>query len=201
VKHKSDSSGASSTPDARPDARIVKTIAALRTALLALLERKPLEQITIREIAAEAGVHYATFFRHHTTKEALLDDLAADQIERLVELTLPVLDTVDSQAAFVALCAYVNEHRALWTSLLTGGAAGTMREELLRVSRNIAAERAANDGILPVELATICTVSLIVETMAWWLGKPADAYSVERVAQMLHHLMIPSTMQAAAART
>jgi AcrR family transcriptional regulator len=191
VKHKSARSGASSARDAR----MVKTDQALRGALLALLERKPLEHITIRQIAAEASIHYATFFRHHPTKEALLDHVAADEIDRLVELSLHFEDTVDTHAGFVALCAYVSDHRALWTALLTGGAAGAMREEFLRVSRELAKARAPKDGWLPVELATTCTVTLIVETISWWLKQPPEAFSIERVAQILHRLVCSPPLQ------
>jgi AcrR family transcriptional regulator len=176
------------------DPRAKKSGLALRAALLALLERKPLEQITIREITAEAGVHYATFFRHHPTKEALLDDVAADQIDRLVELTLPVLDAVDWHASFLALATYVAEHRKLWTVLLTGGAAGAMRAELLRVSKQVAEGRAPPDLVIPMELAVICTVSLIVEIVSWWLRQPEAAVSVDQVALLLHRMVLPSTM-------
>lgn len=171
------------------DPRAKKSGEALRAAMLALLERKPLEQITIREIALEAGVHYATFFRHHPTKEALLDDVAADQIVRLVALTMPVLETADSHASFRALANYVNEHRALWTTLLTGGAAGAMRAEWLRVSKEVAVERAPREGWLPVELAVSCTVSLIVETISWWLAQPHGSHSVMQMAQYMERLV------------
>jgi|HubBroStandDraft_1064217.scaffolds.fasta_scaffold00143_35 AcrR family transcriptional regulator len=191
VSHKPDRP-ASSSPQ---DARAVKSSHALRGALLALLERKPLEQITIREIAGEAGVHYATFFRHHPTKEALLDHVAADQIDCLVALAVPVLDAADSRAAFTALCTYVGDHRALWTVLLTGGAAGAMRDELLRLSRQVAVGRAPQDGWLPVELAVGCAVGLIVDTLRWWLKQPPGAFTVDQVAQILDRLlsMIQST--------
>jgi AcrR family transcriptional regulator len=171
------------------DARAVKSSAALQTALLALIERKPLAQITVREIAAEAGVHYATFFRHHPDKEALLDLVAAEQINRLVGLTLPVFDRADSHAAVVALCVYVNQHRLLWTALLTGGAAGAMRETLLRISRELAIDRAPKQGGLPVELAVNCAVSLIFETLAWWLAPAGHDVSIEQVARILHQLL------------
>lgn len=176
-------------PSTARDARIRRTDAALREALLTLIERKPLDQITVREIADEAGIHYATFFRHHAGKEALLDHVAADQMDRLVELTLPVLDTVDSRAAFVALFSYVEDHRAVWTALLTGGAAATMREELLRLSTGLAADRGPNEGWLPVELAVVAAVTLIVETLAWWLRQPPGAHSVEDMARILHRLV------------
>src|SRR5436305_623348 len=107
------------------DARMVRTRAALRDALLVLLEQKPFEQITIREIAAQSGTGYATFFRHYETKGELLNDIAAAEIGGLLALALPVLFVeTDSRAAARTLCAYVDERRTLWSALLTGGAAG-----------------------------------------------------------------------------
>ncbi len=182
------------------DARAVRSSQALESALLALIERKPLEQITVREIAAEAGIHYATFFRHHSSKEALLDHVAAEQIDRLVDLTLPVMDRADSHAAVLALCNYVNDYRTLWTALLTGGAAAAMRAELLRVARAIALERAPNDSGLPVALAVNCSVSLIFETLAWWLAQPRKAVAIADVARILHHLLSSVGVPAKAAR-
>src|ERR1700741_4640218 len=85
------------------DARAVRSGAALRDALLRLLERKPFDQITVRDICAEAGVHYATFFRHHPSKEALLDHIAAEQIVPSVELTLPIKDAGDDRGSLDAL--------------------------------------------------------------------------------------------------
>ena len=189
---------AGSAPSSLRDFRAIKSGQALRSALLALIERKPLDQITVREIAAEAGVHYATFFRHHPTKEALLDHVAADQIDRLVALTVPVLDRVDSRAATLALCDYVNDHRTLWTALLTGGAAAAMRAELLRISRGLAIDRAPSGHWLPVELAVNCSVTLIFETLAWWLAQPQGATPIAEVARILDQLL--RAMQEPAAR-
>jgi len=174
------------------DARALRSGQALREALLALLERKPFDQITVRDICAEAGVHYATFFRHHPTKEALLDDIAKDQIRQLNVLTLAIRDAENYEAGFRALCAYVDEHRALWSTLLNGGAAAAMREEWLRQSRIVAAGKAPVTSWLPVELGTICAASLIAETLAWWLAQPEGRYGVDDVARILHRLLVSS---------
>jgi AcrR family transcriptional regulator len=176
------------------DARFAKSGQALRVALLNLLARKTLDQITIRDIAAEADVHYATFFRHHPSKESLLDAVAADQIDRLVEFSVAVMQKTKDRkqylAAHHATCEYVNEHRQLWTALLTGGAAAAMREELLRLSLQIARDHGAKDsGWLPLELGVTCSVSLTVDTLTWWLRQEAGAVSPEKVAQILSRLM------------
>jgi len=175
----------------------VRTGKALREALLSLLERKQFDQITVRDIAAEAGVGYATFFRHHATKESLLDAVASDEIVRLVSFTMPVMDAVSSEAAFGALCGYVESHRALWVTLLTGGAASAMREEWMRVSNEVAAERASSDIPIPVELAVSLTTGMIIETLVWWLRQPPDSVPSETVAALLFRLcdaMAPHTL-------
>ena len=117
------------------DARAVRSGQALREALLTLLERKPWDQVTVRDICAESGVHYATFFRHYQTREELFDAIARDRIAQLNAMTLAIRDSADYAAGFRALCSHVEEHRALWATLLNGGAGAAMREEWLRQSR------------------------------------------------------------------
>lgn len=180
-------------PAAVRDARAVRSGAALRDALLALLERKPFDQITIREICAGAGLHYATFFRHHPSKEALLDAVAADQIGTIVDLALAPEDGVGPEGWRV-LCRYVEEHRALWAALLNGGAAAAMREEWLRNAQRVAAQREPIGTWLPKELGTVCAVSLIADTLSWWLAQPAGAHSVDAVAAILDRLVTGSAL-------
>lgn len=180
-------------PVAARDARAVRSGTALREALLALLERKPFDQITIREICAVAGLHYATFFRHHPSKEALLDAVAADQIDTIVDLALAPEDGV-GPAGWRILCLYVEEHRALWAALLNGGAAAAMREEWLRNAQRLAALRDPVGTWLPKELGVVCSVSLIADTLSWWLAQPPGAHSVDQVAAILDRLITASTM-------
>lgn len=162
--------------------------------MLALLQRKPFDQISVREICSEAKVHYATFFRHHETKEALLNAIAKDQIAHLNQLTLSIRDAESYEAGFEALCAYVADHRGLWAILLNGGAGGTMREEWLRVSMVVAKEEKPINAWLPTQLGTICAASLIAETLAWWVGQPEEAYSVSEIAGILYRLLSTSIM-------
>lgn len=166
----------------------------LRHALLALLERRPFEQISVREICAEAGVHYGTFFRHSPSKEALLDRLAADQIEHIVALTLPTWEATDQEAAFWELCSYVDEHRALWAVLLNGGAGATMRQEWRSRAQLVAAERGPVGSWLPSELGTMLSTNMIADTLAWWLTQDRNEFTVDYIAGVLHRLLTTSTL-------
>jgi len=179
------------------DLRAIRSGEALRNAMLDLLLEKSLEQITIRDICAAAGVHYATFFRHFQTKEALLDDIAKDQIRQINALTLAIRDADDFQAGFTALCEYVAQHRELWSTLLNGGAGSAMREEWLRQSQLVAAREEPINSWLPAELGTICAATLIAESLAWWVAQPEDAYSVEAIAGILHRMIVGSIIMPA----
>jgi AcrR family transcriptional regulator len=175
------------------DARAVRTREALRHALLRLLELKTLEQITIRDICEVADVGYTTFFRHHPTKESLLDDVAAEQIGELVGLTLPLADPADPRAASVALVSYVDEHRKLWSTLLTGGAERAMRDEFLRLSREIAATRGRPGVWPPADIATILVVSSTIELLSWWL-RQRKPMTIEQVAEIHERVIMEPTV-------
>jgi AcrR family transcriptional regulator len=177
------------------DARAVRTREALRQALLRLLDLKPFEQITIREICEMADVGYTTFFRHHPTKESVLNDVAAEQIGRLVGLALPVADASDTRSASIALCTYVDEHRKLWSTLLTGGAAGAMRDEFLRLSRQIAATRARPGAWPPPDIAIILVVSSTIELLSWWL-RNSKPLTIQQVAEIHERVIIAPAVNA-----
>lgn len=174
----------------REDARVTRSRAALRNALLSLLQSQPYDQVTIREITARAETGYATFFRHYPDKQALLDDLASNEIRDLLNRTVPILFAVDTRAACVALCNYINERRRLWASLLTGGAAGVMREEFVRQARALAVPDQVPPGSwLPTDLSVVFGVSGMIEILAWWL-REENEYPVERVAEILDRLVV-----------
>src|SRR5947208_17089011 len=100
------------------DARVVRTREALRQAMVDLAAESPLEAITVRAIAARAGVGYATFFRHYADKEALLADVADVLTRQFLETVRPLLRQRDRLGAARTLCAFVVEHRAIEQALI-----------------------------------------------------------------------------------
>jgi AcrR family transcriptional regulator len=180
------------------DPRAVRSRQALLEAMLRLLEVKPLDQITIRDIAAEAGIGYTTFFRHHPTKESLLNDVAADQISFLINLSMPVMDAHDVRAGSAALFTFVKAHRPMWTTLLTGGAAATIREEFIRQAREVARVRMPPGGPVKAEAGVLLIVSGTIELLTWWLRQP-EPLSVEQISE-IHDELVVSPIIAANAR-
>lgn len=176
--------------EAPSDARQIRSREALTGALLALLEEKPFDQLTIREISARAGTGYATFFRHYPTKEALLGDVASDEIADLLDRTIPILTEANSYESTKALCAHVGHHRGLWSALLTGGAAGIVREEFIRQARQLPqALQAPGKPWLPADLGVVYGTGATFDLLAWWLGE-SQQLSSDEIAGILHRLII-----------
>lgn len=176
--------------DIPSDARQVRSREALTGALLGLLEERSFDQLTIREITARAGTGYATFFRHYPTKEALLGDVASEEIAALLTLTIPILTQADSHESTKAVCAYVDKHRKLWSALLTGGAAAIVRAEFIRQARELpGAIEGSHKDWLPSDLGVVYGTGATFDLLAWWLSQPTR-YTSEHIAGILHRLII-----------
>lgn len=170
------------------DARAIRSREALRAALLALIAERPFDQITIREITAEAGVSYPVFFRRYATKDQLLEDVATEEVRRLLALSMPIFDADKKSESVWELCRHIDDHRLLWTRLLTGGAAPMMREEFKRIAKEIGASMQENPW-LPLELGAAFAASGLFEILAWWLSQPAD-YPMEKIVKIIDLLLV-----------
>ena len=169
------------------DLRMQRTRRAIREGFLGLLQHKRFDQITARDIATESMIGYATFFRHYASKEELLHEIAANEIAQLFALAGPLLQAKGSLASCQALCDYVFEHRAIWTILLTGGAAEILREEFTRMA--LERPQAPKLKWLPQELGAVFGVSSTIEIIGWWLKRPNEL-TPKQVATILDRLVV-----------
>jgi AcrR family transcriptional regulator len=176
------------------DRRIRRTRRAIRQALETLLQAGAIEQITIKEIAAEADIGYTTFFRHFPTKEAALAELADSEAAELIEHCFPLLRSTDSRAACLALCNHVETKRRVWTALLTGGAAGVVREALVGYTLARASDWPRSQAWLPADHGTPLVIGLIVEVLSWWLTR-ATKLSPGQVAEIMDRTFITELLR------
>ncbi|MBH0114438.1 TetR/AcrR family transcriptional regulator [Novosphingobium sp. YJ-S2-02] len=180
-------------PSRPRDARARKTLASLRTAMLTLLEDERFEDVTVRALCKEAGIGYATFFRHYTDKDALLSHVAASEIADLIAHAAGLLLNADRKGSTLALCAFIEGHRSLWTTLLTGGAAAMVRTEMLAQARKLAQELTSPTGKVPKDLAVVFGVASVLEVLAWWLQDHPEMTGKE-VAPLIEQLAIAPIM-------
>lgn len=178
------------TPSKPNDARVQRSVDALRSAILELLESKPLDQILIREITDTAGLSYPTFFRRFASKDELVEDIAAEEVRKLLTVGYTAaLEKGLYPGSGEPLCLYVHQHRKLWRRLLTGGAAPAMRGEFMRVAAERAASHPRVNPWFPTELAVPFVAGGVFEILAWWMRQPDD-YPVENVIKLFDALIV-----------
>ena len=170
------------------DARAVRSRAALRNALLELIDTREFSQITIKEIAEQAGLSYPVFFRQFASTDELLADVATEQVRKLLEHTNEAFDP-NGKAQLKEVCEYVERHRKLWTSLLTTGASSSMRKEFSRISEEIATSRPRSNPALPTDLVTELVTNAIFDILTWWLRQPED-YPTGNIVKLLDALIV-----------
>lgn len=67
----------------------------LKSALLRLLEERPLREITVKDLVQSCGVNRNTFYYHFKDIPALLEELVADQADRIIAAQGPALSLAD----------------------------------------------------------------------------------------------------------
>lgn len=172
------------------DARVVRTREALRQAMVDLAAESPLEAITVRAIAARAGVGYATFFRHYTDKEELLADVADVLTMAFLEQIRPLMREKDRLGAARSLCAYVEEHLTIYQALLAGGSGETVRAGMLRQMLETFGRARLSAGQGPLDdLLLFHFVSATLNLLAWWL-RNLDHVDAETMAQVIERTVL-----------
>lgn len=117
-----------------------QTRQSLSLALIQLLNEKPLQAITVRELTRKAGVSRGTFYFHYCDIYDLLEQLEQeqlDQLARLMDALLPRLNDETPPEALRLLYEYLDENDDVCRALLGEHSTG---EFILRLEQS-AAER------------------------------------------------------------
>ncbi|MCD8353135.1 MAG: TetR/AcrR family transcriptional regulator [Clostridiales bacterium] len=98
--------------DAQPpkplDRRQRKTRQAIQNALLTLMREKPLNKITVSELAATADVNRKTFYNHYSNIQEVRDELDQEYIDRLFSLLKTAHEMEQPPALDVLIESLVN---------------------------------------------------------------------------------------------
>jgi AcrR family transcriptional regulator len=105
----------------KPDRRIESTRNRLGNALIALIEEKPIDEVTVREVLDRAGVGRSTFYVHYSDK----DDLFLSVLEQGLEMWTTTLSRQQEKSNRVALVAeffaHVASAKRLYRALVNSG--------------------------------------------------------------------------------
>jgi AcrR family transcriptional regulator len=81
------------TNEVKLDPRVKRTRQLLQQALGELLTRKSFEEISVQDIAAQAGVNRATFYKHFTDKYHLLNESVREMFQERLARKIPDVPT------------------------------------------------------------------------------------------------------------
>ena len=122
------------------DRRVRKTKLAIHQALLSLMEKKPISDISVLELTAAADVNRKTFYNHYNGIYAVLDEVEDDCVEHLVSLltSIDAAQYIDNPASFfIKLIHELTENRAFHMLLNQSQAYSHISQKLIRREKEI----------------------------------------------------------------
>lgn len=164
----------STMTDATPelDRRVLKTKAALRDAMLALMAQKGWDEMTIQEICDEANVGRSTFYVHYQSKDDLLSegmndlrDVLAGQVAKLDGPSLHFL---------AGLLEHMAEQREVFKAAIgrrSGHGVARRFKEMVIQLVEIELKRRRHPAAKSPWVARFVAGG-IVDAMAWWVDAP-----------------------------
>lgn len=99
-------------------------------ALLSLLSEKPLDKISIRELAERAGVGRASFYRNYASKEDVLRQ-ESDRLMRMWGSAFEEKPEGEYDSFFLSLFDFLREHRTFYAAVCKAGLSNIIRDTIL----------------------------------------------------------------------
>jgi AcrR family transcriptional regulator len=120
------------------DARILNTEAALSSAILTLAAETPISQITVADVARQAGINRATFYSHFASPGDLLVAVLAGDLDEITRIDGEVRQSGAPSAqvtrqSFVETVQHVHRFRDVYSRALLDPNGGTTRGVLSAV--------------------------------------------------------------------
>jgi AcrR family transcriptional regulator len=192
-------------PDRRkPDQRIRRTCERLGSALVALIQEKPIDDVTVQEVLDRASVGRSTFYLHFRDK----DDLLLSQFERFLETMSTALSIRKEESHRVVpvaeLFAHIGDQKKLYRTLADSGrlneffdlAQGYFArgiEQRLTESRRLSNLRLSKLPQRELAAHASALAGSVLSLLRWWLDRGAK--ESPRAMDELFHRMVWNGLQ------
>ena len=187
----------------RMNARGKRTRDALGDALVALINEKPFEEITVQQVLDRAGVSRTTFYTHFRDK----DDLFLSDLEDFFELLGGLLDKAHAPLTRVAplaeLVSHVGEMRSFYQALVASGKVHDVHELGIGSFARSIEKRLVQAGVKlegpQLQAQAYGLAGSMMSLMDWWLRQANPMSPVE--LDRLFHRMVWAAVQPPASPT
>jgi AcrR family transcriptional regulator len=173
------------------DPRILRSRRMLMDALARLLARKPFDEVSIQEIAAEATLNRATFYLHYPDKNSLLQAMAAARFRELIDRRGLTFSGCDGGLRAIALgvCDYLAKAPGCTGALAKMPIEGSIIPVVEAIFREGAAGRPTVPGVDPELVATTAAWAIFGAARLW--QQSPDRPSAEVMASKIEALVMP----------
>lgn len=171
------------------DPRFQRSQQRLHQAIVDLILEYGYEAISVREIANAARVSYATFYRHYTSKDALLLDVVGRSQAEMAALLAPGDGEAPEQEGRI-IFEHIAKNVRFYQILLEGKGA----RHLLAQAQEAAVEQFVlyfqpAEGVdVPFAIVANHFVAGIIALLRWWLDHD-QPYTAERMGQIYADLL------------
>ncbi len=178
------------------DPRIVRSRRMLMDALAKLLRKKGFDDISVQEIADEAGLNRATFYLHYPDKGALLQAMTATRFGELISRRGLSFTNCDGALRAIALgvCDYLAETTACAGELAKMPLEGSIIPVVEAMFREGAGEHAMKAGTDLELLATTAAWAIFGAARSWY--QRPDRIPAEEMAAKIEAMVKPVLLSA-----
>lgn len=187
------------------DRRVQRTRQLLHGSLMALIQEKGFEGLSVQEIIDRANVGRATFYAHFDSKEDLLASGIENLRESLKQRQRQALSAGGSDERLFAfsreLFIHANEHRVVFRAMV-GQRSGAVVQQMLQkmlvdlVREEVKRTWAEKENEMPREAVSQFIGSGLFGLLMWW-GNGKMRMAVDDVDAVFRRLAIPSLKAAA----
>lgn len=161
------------------DPRVARTRTSLQNALLDLARERPLDAITVADIAAEAGVNRSSFYQHYADKDQLLADAlesAVDDVSSRIIRSADPHDISQPPAELTTYLQHIADNADLYRLVLGEHGSLTVAAQLhARVERIVGdAVREGAPSVfdgLPVDVVAASVTGSALGVITAWLAR------------------------------
>lgn len=180
------------------DRRIRKSKAALKEALLHLMQKHPFKEISISDIVQKADLNRGTFYRHYQYKEDLFNEILHDVTQDLVtSFRKPYegmqefqVDRMPSSA--ITIFEHVHQHAQFYTLVVKSEASSSFQRMICDVLRDLSLQDLNHifpPHINPELLASYQSHAIFGMIMEWIRQdfKHSPTYMAEELFKIIHY--------------
>ena len=158
----------------------------LKTALIELMQKKPFNEITIKEICQQADLNRTTFYLHYTDQFALLSDVENEVYQKTLETLKNVKPAADAPGMIETFLQYVKSNASLFRILFFDAGSEPFRSRFIQnmlgnLRVNIPLSCAAEEEPYILSFLMQGSVHMIME----WIRRDFDISS-EQLASLIY---------------